>query len=374
MLSSLWRRSSISADMPSDDGSMHSCASSVADGAATDAVPGPPTPVGGETAPLPRGKKYWPTQQEVDAVLQQLGPADLEPGACDAAMANRYLRATGGDLKHAVKRIRDTLSWRRSEDPERIVCSACVADPKSHYMQVVGSDLLRRPCIYSCLALATNRDVEDNRKHMISTFEQAIRLMPAAHDPSTGAAAGQGPCESWVWVMDFHGFSLRDCDPRLAKIFLNLSAAHYPERLGTFFIVSPPTVFNTLWRAISRFIDPVTKQKIHFVDFKQKDNSKLQGLLARYFDAETTHWLLREMEDNRDKELANSKAYSYPELSKLATAGQAASDVAAARQLRRRRSTCKSHDHLGSPAFLEAVDGNPDLLLPHLQLLSLDDE
>lgn len=75
-----------------------------------------------------------------------------------------YLRATGGDLKHAVKRIRDTLSWRRSEDPERIVCSACVADPKSHYMQVVGSDLLGRPCIYSCLALATNRDVEDNRK------------------------------------------------------------------------------------------------------------------------------------------------------------------------------------------------------------------
>ena len=46
------------------------------------------------------------------------------------------------------------------------------------------------------------------------------------------------------------------------QIFLNLSAAHYPERLGTFFIVSPPAVFNTLWRAISHFIDPVTKQKV----------------------------------------------------------------------------------------------------------------
>lgn len=34
------------------------------------------------------------------------------------------------------------------------------------------------------------------------------------------------------------GFGLADCDPRLAKIFLNVSAAHYPERLGTFFIVS----------------------------------------------------------------------------------------------------------------------------------------
>ena len=33
-------------------------------------------------------------------------------------------------------------------------------------------------------------------------------------------------------VLDFHGFGLADCDPRLAKIFLNVSAAHYPERLG----------------------------------------------------------------------------------------------------------------------------------------------
>lgn len=46
------------------------------------------------------------------------------------------------------------------------------------------------------------------------------------------------------------------------QIFLSLSAAHYPERLGTFFIVSPPAVFSTLWRAISHFIDPVTKQKV----------------------------------------------------------------------------------------------------------------
>ena len=164
--------------------------------------------------------------------------------------------------------------------------------------------------------------------------------------------------------------------PASLQIFLNLSAAHYPERLGTFFIVSAPTVFNTLWRAISRFIDPVTKQKvrarvasrllplarcsrrrqpslsmpqsctqalpvlvgltypgyhylihspvchscpanpqIHFVDFKsKKDNGKLEGLLARYFDAATCHWLLREMEDNRNKGLAVSKAYSYPDL------------------------------------------------------------
>ena len=153
-----------------------------------------------------------------------------------------------------------------------------------------------RPLIYSCLALATNRDVEDNRKHMISVFEQAIRLMPHAQQQARAQQQGQAeaqqqapqqaeagaapqpeqaedsedefatvaselcsqpsseatlpelqaqlpvqqplqpaqqapaaqqaqqqgqqrPVESWCWVMDFHGFSIRDCDPRLAKVW-----------------------------------------------------------------------------------------------------------------------------------------------------------
>lgn len=161
----------------------------------------------------------------------------------------------------------------------------------------------------SPLLILTRPSTPTPRRHMISTFEQAIRLMPPPPPPAAAgeqAALPPRPVESWCWVMDFHGFSLRDCDPRLAKvracgvgaaqgrgvtvqcsmgvaeealpcagasphfsrlapvpqIFLNLSAAHYPERLGTFFIVSAPAVFNTLWRAISRFIDPVTKQKV----------------------------------------------------------------------------------------------------------------
>lgn len=44
----------------------------------------------------------------------------------------------------------------------------------------------------------------------------------------------------WVWVSDFKGFGLSDCDPRLAKVFLDLSAAHYPERLGLFIVVDAP--------------------------------------------------------------------------------------------------------------------------------------
>lgn len=53
-------------------------------------------------------------------------------------LPRRYLRATGGDQKHAAKRVADTLAWRRAERPEHIVCTACRANHKSHYMQVRG--------------------------------------------------------------------------------------------------------------------------------------------------------------------------------------------------------------------------------------------
>lgn len=57
--------------------------------------------------------------------------------------------------------------------------------------------------------------------------------------------------------------------------------------------------------------------------------------------------------------------------SKLAAEGRSAPDVVAAQQARRAQSTC-GHDHLGSPAFLEKLEGQPDLLLPHLHKLSLE--
>lgn len=44
--------------------------------------------------------------------------------------------------------------------------------PTAHYMHIVGYCNLQRPVIYSCLQMASNRVVEDNKAHMISTFER----------------------------------------------------------------------------------------------------------------------------------------------------------------------------------------------------------
>lgn len=43
-------------------------------------------------------------------------------------------------------------------------------------MHIVGYCNLQRPVIYSCLEMANNRVVEDNKAHMISTFERVLGI------------------------------------------------------------------------------------------------------------------------------------------------------------------------------------------------------
>ena len=102
-----------------------------------------------------------------------------------------------------------------------------VCKPSSrNYSQICSGDLSDNfviagvQVIYSCFAAAHDRNILNNRNHMIAGFEQCIRAMPQH-------------VEQWVWVSDFQGFGLSDCDPRLAKIFLDISAWHYPERCAS---------------------------------------------------------------------------------------------------------------------------------------------
>lgn len=149
----------------------------------------------------------------------------------------------------ALRRLHETLAWRAAERPEQLFCRACAREPKSHYMQVVAWDKGRRPTIYSCLSIPVSHSMEEGREHMVSVFEQAVAMMPPG-------------VEDWVWVLDMHGFGLRDVDPRLAFAFLKISASHYPERLAQAYVVSAPRIFTGFWATISPFIDPKTKAKV----------------------------------------------------------------------------------------------------------------
>eukprot|EP00955_Chlamydomonas_euryale_P066326 359517-Chlamydomonas_euryale.AAC.15 len=217
----------------------------------------------------------------------------------------------------SIKRLNATCDWRAQAKPESVVCAACAKNSRSHYMHVVGHDLLGRPIIYSCLALAENKVYEDNRDHMIQTFETAIKCMPPG-------------VEQWVWVCDFEGFGMSDAlNVKIAKAFLDISAAHYPERLGQFVLLDAPPLFSMLWKAIQSFVDPKTHKKIRFVPYDanskkaaEPGGGQFARLLAESFDETTQAWLAREVAENRDKRVAKTKHYHVGNIHRAASAGQ----------------------------------------------------
>lgn len=262
------------------------------------------------------GQKAPPAGQQaiaVDAMLAsrqaQICSADMaavrgrltpeQSKRCSDQTINQFLRATVSNIDQAVKRLQETLDWRQEADVEHITCTACLADPRAHYMHPVGFDRLGRPVLYSCLQLAANRSVEDNRRHMIATFEQAIRLM-------------RPPVEQWVWVSDFHGFGFSDLNPRIADTFLDLSAKHYPERLGAFLVIGAPFIFNGLWSVVQPLVDAATRKKIHMLSYDVGSApSALEAALIDFFPADLAQWLLKEMAQNRDRSLESKKMYPF---------------------------------------------------------------
>eukprot|EP00287_Rhodomonas_sp_CCMP768_P032059 CAMPEP_0202854826 /NCGR_PEP_ID=MMETSP1389-20130828/91203_1 /ASSEMBLY_ACC=CAM_ASM_000865 /TAXON_ID=302021 /ORGANISM="Rhodomonas sp., Strain CCMP768" /LENGTH=179 /DNA_ID=CAMNT_0049533427 /DNA_START=195 /DNA_END=730 /DNA_ORIENTATION=- len=91
---------------------------------------------------------------------------------------------------------------------------------------------------------------------------------------ATNSAPGK-----YVWVIDFNGFGMRDCNPRMATTAIPMFADQYPERMGQIVLINPPAAFQILWRAVKPILDPVTKEKIVLL--------RGQKAIAQYSE---THW------------------------------------------------------------------------------------
>lgn len=68
-----------------------------------------------------------------------------------------------------------------------------------------------------------------------------------------------------VSVLDVSGIGMSDVVGEVKEFIQNassISSAHYPERSARIFIVNIPSWFSMIWKAISGFIDPVTREKV----------------------------------------------------------------------------------------------------------------
>lgn len=166
----------------------------------------------------------------------------------------RYLRATKWNVPAALKRILDTLTWRRefgllSHDAEHIS-----PENETGKQVVLGYDDNGRPCLYLNPGRQNTEPSHRQVEHLAYMLERVIDLM----------MPGQ---EGLALLINFKQSKSRsNTSPPfgIAKEVLNILQTHYPERLGRACVINIPWVANIFLKMITPFIDPITREKLHF--------------------------------------------------------------------------------------------------------------
>lgn len=94
--------------------------------------------------------------------------------------------------------------------------------------------------------------------------------------------AADGP-EKLFLMIDFKGYSMMNAPPMKTSLeTLHILQNHYPERLGKAVLLDAPWLFSGAFRAITPFIDPVTREKINFLN--TADNEQHIDQLGQMID------------------------------------------------------------------------------------------
>ncbi|KAI8388459.1 CRAL-TRIO domain-containing protein [Radiomyces spectabilis] len=216
-----------------------------------------------QTIMLPSDHEYYPS----------------EKGFLTDATLKRYMRARKWDFEAAKKMLENTIQWRREYRPEELDPEYIRPEATTGKMYFNGFSKAGRPLWVMRPRHQNSKDGERQVKHIVFCLERGIRLMP------------QG-VETLDILIDFKDSSSSQ-NPSLgtAKKFLDILSNHYPERLGTAFLIKSPWFFFTMFKMISPLIDPVTKSKISFVHdentVKDDKASSDKVFLQDYIDIDT---------------------------------------------------------------------------------------
>jgi hypothetical protein len=164
----------------------------------------------------------------------------------------RYLRATKWNTANAIKRLQNTLSWRREYGADTFTAEYISPEMETGKTLQLGFDNDARPCLYLNPA-KQNTKLSDRQNHSFCyMLDRAIDMMPPG-------------VENNALLINFKGAASRSV-PSVAQAreVLNILQTHNPERLGKALISECPWYVNTFFKLMSPFIDPVTREKMKF--------------------------------------------------------------------------------------------------------------
>lgn len=109
-----------------------------------------------------------------------------------------------------------------------------------------------------------------------------------------------GRYEQLVVVFDYSKYGLKNSPPvSLAKQFVYAFQTYYPQTLYAAYLLDTPFLFRAFFSFIRPFVDPVTKEKLHFLTGSEQKETALSQVIAAdqaspcmYDDAKLTRTLI----------------------------------------------------------------------------------
>ncbi|KAG1343435.1 hypothetical protein G6F62_004790 [Rhizopus arrhizus] len=199
-----------------------------------------------ESIMLPKEDEYYPNER---AFLSE-------------ATIHRYLRARKWDLEAAKTMLENSIKWRRDFRPDQIDPESIRSEAETGKMYYNGYDKTGKPLWIMKPRNENSKNSDGQIKHVVFNLERGIRLMPPG-------------VEKVSIVVDFKGSSITSTpSASTCKKFIDIFGNQYPERLGVAFFVNSPWFFLTTFKMVAPFMDPVTRNKIKFInDDSSKSNS-----------------------------------------------------------------------------------------------------
>ncbi|KAJ4851457.1 hypothetical protein Tsubulata_014125 [Turnera subulata] len=191
---------------------------------------------------------------------------------CTDSCLRRYLEARNWNVDKAKKMLEESLKWRETYKPEEIRWPEVAHEGETGKISRANfHDRSGRLVLIMRPGMQKGKCTEDNVRYMVYLLENAILNL----------SEGQ---EQMSWLIDFTDWSLKtNISIRIAVDCLNVLQNHYPQRLSIAFLYNPPRIFETFWKAIRYFLDPVTCQKVKFVYPNDKDSLEL---MKSFFDVD----------------------------------------------------------------------------------------
>eukprot|EP00123_Amoebidium_parasiticum_P008223 comp18657_c0_seq1/m.20299 comp18657_c0_seq1/g.20299 ORF comp18657_c0_seq1/g.20299 comp18657_c0_seq1/m.20299 type:complete len:297 (-) comp18657_c0_seq1:181-1071(-) len=186
----------------------------------------------------------------------------------------RYLRAREWDLKLAEGLLRATLKWRDEYGVESINPHSFGNEFETGKILVHGRDKQGRPILWMRPRFQNTKNYAEQTRGTVYMIERCVRSMEAHRG-----------VEKLLLVIDFKDYSMMNAPPMSqSKEILTILMDHFPERLGDAVVVDAPLLFSMTYKALSPFLPPETKKKVHFLSGSAAEGHHKHKVLSAMID------------------------------------------------------------------------------------------